>query len=84
MALALHPHVLARAQAEIDGVVGDERCPAFSDEAQLPYLRATVREVLRWRPSGPTAIPHATIKVCPFRTPQKHGLTLYRSECHRG
>ncbi|TFY62803.1 hypothetical protein EVJ58_g3641 [Rhodofomes roseus] len=61
MALALHPRVLARAQAEVDAVVGDERCPTFEDETRLPYLRATICEVLRWRPSGPTAIPHAVI-----------------------
>lgn len=64
MALALNPHVLARAQAEIDSVVGDDRCPTFSDEERLPYIKAMVYEVLRWRPTGPTAIPHASIKVC--------------------
>lgn len=29
----------------------------------LPYIRAIVKEVLRWRPTGPTPIPHACIKV---------------------
>jgi cytochrome P450 len=63
MALALHHEVLARAQADVDSVVGGERCPTFEDEAQLPYIKALIKEVLRWRPTGPTAIPHASVTV---------------------
>jgi len=62
MAFALNPDVLARAQAEVDSVVGPDRLPSFDDEANLPYIRALVREVLRWRPTGPTAIPHAAVE----------------------
>ncbi|KZT04209.1 cytochrome P450 [Laetiporus sulphureus 93-53] len=62
MALALNPDVLARAQAEVDNVVGNDCCPTYDDEDKLPYIRAMVREVLRWRPTGPTAIPHASIQ----------------------
>lgn len=63
MALALHPHVLARAQGEVDNVVGSDRCPTYDDEYNLLYIKAMVREVLRWRPTGPTAIPHASYEA---------------------
>lgn len=63
LALALHPHVLRKAQEEVDTVVGSKRPPDFGDEDKLPYIRAMFREVMRWRPVAPTAIPHASIKV---------------------
>lgn len=50
LALVTHPAALQRAQRELDAVVGTHRSPTFSDEASLPYLRALVKEVLRWRP----------------------------------
>ncbi|ESK83069.1 cytochrome p450 [Moniliophthora roreri MCA 2997] len=62
MALATHPHVLARCQAEVDAVVGPDRLPTYDDEPRLPYIKATVRELFRWRPVGPTAIPHASVE----------------------
>jgi cytochrome P450 len=45
--MTLHPEVQAKAQAEIDAVVGRDRLPTFSDRPQLPYVRAVVSEVLR-------------------------------------
>ena len=63
MALATHPHVLKKCQAEVDSVVGPDRLPTYDDEADLPYIKATVRELFRWRPVGPTAIPHASTEV---------------------
>ena len=53
------PKVQRRAQAEIDIVVGRDRLPTFADIPRLPYVRAIIREVLRWRPSIPFSIPHA-------------------------
>lgn len=35
----------------------------------LPYIRAIMKEVLRWRPTGPMAIPHACIEVRFFTFP---------------
>ncbi|KAF4580763.1 hypothetical protein EYR38_003049 [Pleurotus pulmonarius] len=57
-ALLLHPDVQKRAQQEIDGVLEGERLPGFEDLDQLPYLTAIVREVQRWQPVTPLAIPH--------------------------
>jgi cytochrome P450 len=53
------PKVQRRAQAEIDAVVGRDRLPTFADTPRLPYVRAIIREVLRWRPTIPFSIPHA-------------------------
>ena len=51
--MALHPHVLKRAQSEIDEVVGRERLPNFDDQASLPYVDAIIKEVIRWRAGVP-------------------------------
>ena len=58
--MVLHPEVQARAQAEIDAVVGRDRAPTFADRDSLPYIRACVRETLRWRTVGPLGTPRAT------------------------
>ncbi|OJD32330.1 cytochrome p450 [Diplodia corticola] len=61
LALVTHPHVLAAAHAELDAVVGPDRLPTFADEPGLPYMRALVKEVLRWRPVAVLGgTPHAT------------------------
>lgn len=53
LAMTLYPSVMRKAQAEIDAVVGRDRVPNFRDEPSLPYIRAIVKETLRWRPVGP-------------------------------
>ncbi|KAL4264130.1 cytochrome P450 family protein [Pleurotus pulmonarius] len=58
LALLLHPDVQKRAQREIDGVLEGERLPDFEDLDRLPYVTAIVREVQRWQPVTPLAIPH--------------------------
>jgi cytochrome P450 len=54
------PEVQRRAQAELDAVIGRERLPTFADSPRLPYLHAIIKEILRWRPSTPFGIPHAS------------------------
>lgn len=51
MALAKHPEVQKKAQAEIDRVCGPDRAPQFSDFAELPYINCIIKEGLRWRPT---------------------------------
>jgi cytochrome P450 len=53
MAMLLYPDVLRKAQAELDAVIGRERIPTFEDRDNLPFIRAMVKETLRWRPVGP-------------------------------
>ncbi|KAH8677106.1 cytochrome P450 [Ilyonectria robusta] len=50
-AMMLHPEIQAKAQAEIDAVVGSNRMPGWSDWDNLPYIRCTMKETLRWMPS---------------------------------
>ncbi|KAJ8495804.1 hypothetical protein ONZ45_g12698 [Pleurotus djamor] len=57
-AMLLYPEVQAKAQEEVDRVIGDARLPEFSDRESLPYLNAVVREVLRWNPVAPLGLPH--------------------------
>ena len=61
LALITHPETLEAAQAELDAVIGPDRTPTFDDEANLPYIRALVKEVLRWRPVAVLGgTPHAS------------------------
>ncbi|KAI0655728.1 cytochrome P450 [Cubamyces menziesii] len=53
-----YPHVLRKAQKEMDGIFGHDRLPDFSDRESLPYLNAVLEEILRWHPALPTAVPH--------------------------
>lgn len=48
--MVLHPEVQAKAQAELDRVVGPDRLPQVADRDALPYLTAVMREVFRWQP----------------------------------
>lgn len=56
--LCLHPEVQARAQAEIDEVIGSNRLPRTSDKNSLPYVWACCLEAVRWHVVFPFAIPH--------------------------
>ena len=58
LAMLAYPETQARAHAELDAVVGRARLPTFADHPNLPYIRAMVKEVLRWRPIGPLGMPH--------------------------
>jgi hypothetical protein len=41
--------VMKAAHEELDRVIGSSRTPTFDDEKNLPYIRAMVKEVNRWR-----------------------------------
>src|SRR6266851_9754499 len=60
LAMLVYPETQARAQAELDAVVGRARLPTFADYQLLPYTRAMVKEHLRWRTIAPMAVPHRT------------------------
>lgn len=59
--LVMFPDVQKRAHAEIDRVIGPDRLPEFSDEEDLPYIAAIIKEILRWAAFVPFAVPHSTV-----------------------
>lgn len=59
--MTVYPEVQRKAQEEIDRVVGQDRLPTMTDRENLPYIEAMVKEVLRWHPVAPMALPHTSI-----------------------
>ncbi|KAG4422156.1 hypothetical protein IFR04_004662 [Cadophora malorum] len=49
LACCAFPEVLPKAWEELDRVVGPNRSPSMDDEPNLPYIKAFVKEVFRWR-----------------------------------
>jgi cytochrome P450 len=62
LAMLAYPETQARAHAELDAVIGRTRLPTFADYPHLPYIRAMVKELLRWRPIAPIITPHRSTK----------------------
>jgi len=60
LALALYPGVQAKLKEEVFRVVGTERLPTLQDRNSLPYLQATIKEELRWKPTLPLGIARVT------------------------
>lgn len=58
LAMMAHPEVLAKAQKEIDRVVGSDRLPTFEDRPFLPYVDAILNETYRWGAAVPLSLPH--------------------------
>ena len=57
MAIVRHPEVQAKAQAELDTIVGSTRLPTFEDRSSLPYITAIAKESIRWQSIAPLGIP---------------------------
>lgn len=58
LAITLHPDKYQKLCDEVDKQVPSDRLPALSDIPNLPYLRAFVKENLRWRPVTAGGLPH--------------------------
>lgn len=59
-AMLLYPEAQRKGQAEVDALVGDDRWPTFEDMPNLPFVRACIKESLRWMPIAILgAMPHA-------------------------
>ncbi|KAH9983999.1 cytochrome P450 [Russula vinacea] len=63
LAMLAYPETQARAHAELDAIVGRARLPTFADFPHLPYIRAMVKEALRWRPVAPLGVPHQSTRT---------------------
>ncbi|UZJ51803.1 hypothetical protein CBS101457_001123 [Exobasidium rhododendri] len=59
MAMIRFPEVQKRAQEEVEKVVGPLRMPTFDDIQSLPYIRAMIQEIGRWRPVSAGGFLHA-------------------------
>ncbi|KAG9440791.1 hypothetical protein H6P81_020956 [Aristolochia fimbriata] len=74
-ALALllnNPRVLTKLQEEVDTLVGKNRMVNYVDISNLPYLHATVKEVMRLYPAAPLSVPREATVACEvagFRVP---------------
>jgi len=59
--LANYQDVQNRLRAEIDAAVPRGRLPSLNDQSKLPFVDATILEILRWRPLVPLALPHMSL-----------------------
>ena len=64
LAIVAFPEVQKKAQAELDEVVGRHRLPTFADYERLPYIRAIVKESLRWKTVDPLGKSLQFIRFC--------------------
>ncbi|OCH88918.1 cytochrome P450 [Obba rivulosa] len=55
--MSLYPEIQCYMQEELDRVVGPNRLPDFDDRLQLLYVEAIIREIYRWNPVAPLALP---------------------------
>ncbi|KZT34406.1 cytochrome P450 [Sistotremastrum suecicum HHB10207 ss-3] len=58
LTMMVYPEAQRKAQAEIDGLLKGERLPTFEHRKSLPYVEATMNEVLRWKPTLPLGLAH--------------------------
>ncbi|KAG0605998.1 hypothetical protein M758_9G105000 [Ceratodon purpureus] len=71
-----NPHILEKAQAELDDVVGKSRRVQESDIPKLKYTQAIVKEAFRLHPA-PMPPPHESMEPCKvfgYDIPAKTGL----------
>ncbi|KAI0793050.1 cytochrome P450 [Irpex lacteus] len=66
LAVTAFPDAQKKAQEELDRVVGSDRAPEWEDLQDLPYIRALVKEVHRFRPVAPL-IPRAATADLSYR-----------------
>nr|WJK44486.1 geraniol-10-hydroxylase 1 [Camptotheca acuminata] len=74
MAEILHnPKTLLKAQAELEQTIGRGKAIEESDIAQLPYLKAIVKETMRLHPPLPFLLPRKVevdVEICGFTIPK--------------
>ena len=61
LAMTQYPEIQKKAQLELDTIIGPDRLPEFADLDSLPYVRAVMKELLRWHVVTPIGLPHRTV-----------------------
>ena len=61
LAMIAYPEKQRKCQEELERLIGRSRMPTLADQNGLPYIRATVRELLRWRPVTPLGEPYTIV-----------------------
>ncbi|KAK3097195.1 hypothetical protein FSP39_007347, partial [Pinctada imbricata] len=64
--LASNPRVQENVQKELDNILGVNRRPSLSDRSQLPFMEATILEILRMASTVPLSLPHNTLEDTEF------------------
>ncbi|KAL5514759.1 hypothetical protein ACEPAG_2075 [Sanghuangporus baumii] len=59
LAMVLYPETMRRGQEELDRIIGRNTLPTMDDKANLPYITAICKEVLRYQPVTPLAVAHS-------------------------
>lgn len=57
--MMMFPEIQKTAQEHIDRVVGPNRLPTLDDATDLQYIRAIVKETIRWMPTVILGVPHS-------------------------
>ncbi|XP_035711491.1 cytochrome P450 2C15 [Folsomia candida] len=65
--LACYPKVQAKIQMEIDQCVGRSRMPCIEDRSRMPYVEATMQEVLRKSSMVPLGLMHTALEDTHFK-----------------
>ncbi|KAG7451643.1 cytochrome P450, partial [Guyanagaster necrorhizus] len=65
--IIFHPEIVAKAQSELDTVVGPDRLPTFDDRQNLPYIDRIVQETFRSYPVSPIGVPHKSLEDDVYR-----------------
>nr|BAK09408.1 cytochrome P450 [Postia placenta] len=66
LAMVLYPEVYAKAQQEVDEVIGRDRLPDPADRSSLPYMECILKELFRWACPVPLGIPHSLMDDCQY------------------
>ena len=71
--LVNYPRFQTDIQLQLDDIVGRDRVPSLEDRSKLPFVHATIMEVLRTGNVAGQAFPHLTLKetkLCGYRVPK--------------
>uniref|UniRef100_A0A2N9IWF3 Cytochrome P450 n=1 Tax=Fagus sylvatica TaxID=28930 RepID=A0A2N9IWF3_FAGSY len=72
--LIMNPKVMKRAQAEVQGIVGERRTVSESDLPQLHYIKAVIKEIFRLHPAAPVLVRRESmedVKIDGYNIPAK-------------